>query len=133
MPADAGDVRDTGSFPELGRSLGGGRGNPLQYPCLENPTDRGVWWATVHRITKTQTQLKQLSTYTHCPKDFPGGTSGQDSPANAGGERDSGSIPGSGRPPGIGNGNTLQYSCHNSIDRVAWRAIFHRVTKSEAI
>ena len=41
--------------------------------------------------------------------------------------------PGSGRLPGIGNGNTLQYSCHNSIDRVAWRAIFHRVTKSEAI
>ena len=37
----------------LGRSLGGGRGNPLQYPCLDNPMDRGAWQATVHRVTKS--------------------------------------------------------------------------------
>ena len=40
---------------------GGGDGNPLQYSCLENPMDRGAWWATVHRVEKSQTQLKQLS------------------------------------------------------------------------
>ena len=42
-PAIAADKRDIGSIPELGRSPGGGHGNPLQYPCLENPTDRGAW------------------------------------------------------------------------------------------
>ena len=49
----------------MGRSPGGGHGNPLQYSCLENPMDRGAWWATVHGIAKTQTQLKQLSTHAH--------------------------------------------------------------------
>ena len=46
--ANAGDVRDVSSIPGSGRSPGEGRGNPLQYSCLENPMDRGVWWATVH-------------------------------------------------------------------------------------
>ena len=41
-------ARDMGSIPESGRSLGEGNGNPLQYPCLGNPMDRGAWWATVH-------------------------------------------------------------------------------------
>ena len=44
-------------------SLGKGNGNPLQYSCLENPMDRGAWQATVHRVTKSQTQRKQLSTH----------------------------------------------------------------------
>ena len=57
-PVNAGDVRDAGSVPELGRSPGGGHGNPLQYSCLENPMDRGAWWAAVHRATKSQAQLK---------------------------------------------------------------------------
>ena len=48
-------------IPESGRSSGGGHGNPLQYSCLENPMDRGAWWASVHRVAKSQTQLKQLS------------------------------------------------------------------------
>jgi len=48
LPANAGDVRDVGSIPGLGRSPGGGHGNPLQYCCLENPTDRGAWRAIVH-------------------------------------------------------------------------------------
>ena len=51
-----------GSIPGLGRSPGGGCGNSLQYSCLENPTDRGTWWGTVHRVAKSQTRLKQLST-----------------------------------------------------------------------
>ena len=60
-PANAGDKRDMGSIPGSGRSPGGGHNNPLQYFCLENPMDRGAWWATVHRVAKNWTQLKQLS------------------------------------------------------------------------
>ena len=60
-PTNAGDIRDTGSIPGLGRSPGEGHGNPCQYSCLENPIDRGAWWTTVHRVTKSQTQLKWLS------------------------------------------------------------------------
>ena len=51
-PASAGYLRDMGSNPASGRSPGGGLGNPIQYSCLENPMDRGAWWATVHRIAK---------------------------------------------------------------------------------
>ena len=57
-PANAGDQRDVGSNPGSGRSPGEGNGNPLQYSCLENPMDRGAWWATVHGVTKSQTRLK---------------------------------------------------------------------------
>ena len=46
LPANAGDVRHTGSIPGLRRSLGGENGNPLQYSCLETPMDRGAWWGT---------------------------------------------------------------------------------------
>ena len=49
-PANAGDTGDTGSIPGLGRSPGGGNGNPLQYSCLENPMDRRAWWATFHGV-----------------------------------------------------------------------------------
>ena len=54
-PANAGDARDVGSIPELGRFPGVGNGNPLQDSCLENFMDRGAWWATVHWATKSQT------------------------------------------------------------------------------
>ena len=54
-PASAGDIRDMNSIPGLGRPPGGGHGNPLQYSCLENPMDRGVWRATVHRFTQSWT------------------------------------------------------------------------------
>ena len=47
----AGDAGGVGSIPGLGRSLGVGNGNPLQYPCLENSMDRGTWRATVHGVT----------------------------------------------------------------------------------
>ena len=62
LSASAGDVRDIGSIPGSGRFPGGGHGNLLQYSSLENPMDRGVWWATIHRVTKSQTQLKRFST-----------------------------------------------------------------------
>ena len=54
-PANSGDARDIGSIPRWGRSPGEGNGNPLQYSCLENPMERGAWWATVHVVTKSQT------------------------------------------------------------------------------
>ena len=53
-PAYAGEA---GSIPGSGRSPGGENGNPLQYSCLENPMDRGAWWATVQRVAESQTQL----------------------------------------------------------------------------
>ena len=58
LPANVGDVRDAGSVPGLERFPGGGRGNSLQYSCLESPMDRGAWWATVHGVTKSKTHLK---------------------------------------------------------------------------
>ena len=48
-PANAGDM---GSFPGSGRSSREGNGNPLQYSCLENPIDKGAWWATDHGVAK---------------------------------------------------------------------------------
>ena len=54
-PANAGDAREVGSIPGLGRSPGVGNDNPLQYSCLENSMDRGAWWATIPGITKSQT------------------------------------------------------------------------------
>ena len=53
LPVNAGDARDMGSIPGSGRSPGEGNGNPLQYSCLENPMDRGAWWATVHGVAKS--------------------------------------------------------------------------------
>ena len=54
-PAKTGDIREAGSIPGSGRSPGGGHGNPLQCSFLEHPMDRGAWWATVHRVAKSQT------------------------------------------------------------------------------
>ena len=64
LPANAGDIRAGGAILELGRSLGGGHGNPLQYSCLENPMARGAWRATVHGAAKSRTRLKRLNTHT---------------------------------------------------------------------
>ena len=61
-PANTGDPRDAGLNPELGRSPGVGKGNPLQYSCLENSVDRGAWRATVHGVAKSQTQLSTITT-----------------------------------------------------------------------
>ena len=57
---------DMGSIPGLGRSPGEGNGNPLQYSCLENPMDRGAWWAIVHRVTKSRKRLSDFTfTFKH--------------------------------------------------------------------
>ena len=62
VKASASNAGDPGLIPGLGRSPGEGNGNPLQYSCLENPVDEGAWRATVHGVTKSQTQL---SDFTH--------------------------------------------------------------------
>ena len=68
---NSGDTRDAGSIPGLERPLGGGNGNPLQYSCLENPMDRGAWWAAVHGFAKSRTRLsadadkERMSQVTH--------------------------------------------------------------------
>ena len=64
-PTNAEDTGDMGSIPGLGRSPGGGHGNPFQYSCLENSMDRGTWQTIVHIITKSWTRLKQLSMHTY--------------------------------------------------------------------
>ena len=63
-PVSAGGIRDAASVPEPGRSPGAGDGNPLQYSCLGSPTDRGVWWATVHSIAESDI-TERLSTAQH--------------------------------------------------------------------
>ena len=67
---NAGDGGDMGRIPGLGRIPGEGHGNPLQYSYLENPMDRGAWWATVHSITKSWTGLTQLSSHTSTTKQY---------------------------------------------------------------
>ena len=64
LPANEGDLRDTGSIPGSERSPGGGPDNPLQYSCLESPMDRGAWRATVHGVAESDMTVKQLSTHT---------------------------------------------------------------------
>ena len=58
LPANAGDIRNMGLIPGLGRSPREGHGHPLQYSCLETPMDRGAWGATVHGLAKSQAQMK---------------------------------------------------------------------------
>ena len=117
--AKAGDV---GSIPVSGRSLGGGHGNPLQYSCLENPMDRGAWWAAVYGVAQSRTRLKRLSSSSSSSNTgFPRlALVVKNPPANAGDIREAGSIPGSGRSLGGGHGNPLQYSCWRiAMDREA--------------
>ena len=59
------NVGDPGSIPGSGRSPGEGNGNPLQYSCLENPMDRGAWWASVCGVAKSQTRLSDFSSLLH--------------------------------------------------------------------
>ena len=65
LPANAGDIREVGLIPGLGRSPGGGHGNPIQYSCPENLMDRGAWQATVLWLSQNRTQLNQLITHAH--------------------------------------------------------------------
>ena len=64
-PASAGDIGDAGSIPGWGRSPGEGNGSPLQYSCLGNPMDRGIWQATVHGVTKESDTTEQLRACAH--------------------------------------------------------------------
>ena len=66
-PCQCRRLRDVGSVTGWGRAPGEGSGNPLQYSCLENPMDRGAWWAAVHRAAESWTHLKGLSMHTHTP------------------------------------------------------------------
>ena len=94
-----------------GRSSGVENGNPFQYSCLENPMDRRVWQATVHRVTEldmTEVTQHTCAESSNQNKGFPGGSDSKESACNAG---DLDSIPGLGRSPGGGNCNLLQYSC----------------------
>ena len=60
LPANAGDIRDMGSIPGLGRSPGEGSGNPLQYSCLENPMDRRAWRAVVHEVAESDMHIEKI-------------------------------------------------------------------------
>ena len=105
---------------------GEGNGNPLQCSCLENPRDGGVWWAAIYGVAQSRTWLKRLSSSNSSR--FPRWLSGKERTWNAG---DASSIPGSGRSPGEGSGNPLQYSyLENPMDRGAWWARVHVVAKS---
>ena len=89
--------------------------------------DRGAWWAAVQGSQRVghDFAIKQHNR-------LPRWLSGKDPPDNGGDEGHLGSILGSGRSPGVGNGNTLQYSClGNAMDRGAWQATVHRVAKSQ--
>ena len=102
--------------------IGEGNGNPLQWSCLENPRDRGAWWAAVYGVAQSRTRLKRLSSSSSS------WLNGKKSASNAGNQ---GLIPGLGRSPREENGNLLQYSClENPMDRGDWQATVHGVTKS---
>ena len=68
LPANAGDTGDSDSILGWGRSPREGSGDPLQYSCLENSTDRGAWWATVHGVAESDTKA---CTHTHAYSEFP--------------------------------------------------------------
>ena len=167
-----------GLIPELGQSPAGGHGNPLQYSYLENPIDRGVWRATVHRVAESD--MTEVTQHAHIlgsrsslvgglvakpcrtlatlwivphqaplPMGFPRQEYWSGLPFPSLGDLPNPSIqprsptlqvvsciasliPGSGRSPGGGHRNLLQYSClENPMDRGVWRATVHRVTKSQ--
>ena len=126
--------KDLITLKSIGYLVKLGNGNPLQCSCLENPRDGGAWWAAVYGVAPSWTRLKRLSS-SSSSKDtlgFPGGAVVKNPSAKAGGSRDTGSIPGSGRSPREGNGNPLQYSSLGSpMDRGAWRAKVRGVAKSQ--
>ena len=69
-PTNAGDARNRGSIPGLGRPPGGGCGNPLQYSGLENSMDRGAWWATAHRVTESDKTEVTWHAHLACTSSF---------------------------------------------------------------
>ena len=114
---NAGGVRDVGSIPGLGRSPGEGNGNPLQYSCLDNPMDRGVWQATVHGVARVG---PDLATELRKAWGFPHSSVGKEYACNAG---DPSSIPGLERATREGK---------KLITLVIWpRQLVHGVAKSQ--
>ena len=65
LPVNAGDIREAGSIPGSGRFPGGRHGNPLRYSCLENPMDRGAWWAAVHREGHKEPDTAKATEHTY--------------------------------------------------------------------
>ena len=90
---------DLGSIPGSGRSLGEGHGNPLQYSCLENPMDRGAWWATVHGVTKVGHDLETKPPPPRHNMGFPSDSAGKEPACDAGDTGDVGSAPQVGKIP----------------------------------
>ena len=126
LPARAEDAGDMGLIPRLGRSLGGGHGNPIQYSWLENPHGRRCL-AGYSPWGHTESDTAKHSTGGASGKEPTGKPPGK-KPANEG---DMGSISGLRRFPRGGHGNPPQYSClENPMDRGAWRATVHGVAKS---
>ena len=128
LPATAGDVRDAGSIPGLGRCPGGEHGNPLQFSWLADLMDKGAWQVTVHGVTKSRTWLSNFTFTSRCritylytfQRAFQVALVVKNPPANARDVRDAGSIPGLGRSSGGGHGNPLQDSyLENPMDRGA--------------
>ena len=106
--------------------IGEGNGNPLQCSCLENPRDRGAWWAAIYGAAQSRTRLKQLSS-SSSSRHIQVALVVKNLPANAS------SIAGWGRSrsPGVRNSTPFQYSClENSMGRGAWQATVHGVTKN---
>ena len=80
LPTNAGDIKDVGLIPGLGRSPGRGHGNTLQYSCLENPRGGGAWWATVHVVTElNMTEVNEHTCMHHDSRSTRGDTQKQDS------------------------------------------------------
>ena len=111
--ASAYNAGDPGSIPGLGRSPGEGNGNPLQYPCLENPMDGGAWLTTVHGVTKSRTRLSEFTIAAAAAKSL------QSCPILCG-PRDS-SPPGS-AVPGILQARTLEWVAILWVNRLYVRA-----------
>ena len=104
--------------------IGEGNGNPLQCSCLENPRDGGAWWAAVYGVAQSWTRLKHLAAAAAAVV--------KNQPANAEDIRDMGWIHRSGKSPGGGHGNPLQYSClENPMERGALWATVHEVTERQ--
>ena len=124
------NVGELGLFPGLRRSPGGGHGNPLQYSCLKNPHEQKSLAGYSPWGCKESDTTGRPSSAQHKDNErgFPGGSDVKESACNAG---NPGSISGSGRSPGEGNIYPLQCSClENSMDRGAWQATVHGITKS---
>ena len=121
--------------------IGEGNGDPLQCSCLENPRDRGAWWAAVYGVAQSRTRLKRLSSssssslckpFPHSTGEMGGGAGSSDGKESTRKAGDGGSIPGSGRSPGERHGIPPQCSClENPMDRGAWRATVYGVTESD--